>query len=237
MKPLKVFIGADDRQPLVVNVLSHSIWRRSTKPVSISPLVLSQLPVTKEGLTQFTFSRYLVPWLCDYEGWALFMDSDMLVLGDIVELFACADEDKAVMVVKNAIRFEWPSLMLFNCSKCKMLTPDYVQNYASPQDFVWANGKVGDLPKEWNHCVNYDSPRPDAKLAHYTQGVPVWFETRDSEYSKEWVDEMADMQRICEWKQIMAASVHARPVLERMLNGYANAQADQAKLLKKEKAA
>lgn len=226
---LRIFIGYDDRQPLSANVLSHSITSRSTKPASIGMLKLGTLPVTREGLTQFTFSRYLVPWLCDFEGWALFMDSDMLVLGDIAELFACADESKAVMVVRNAMRFEWPSLMLFNCSQCKILAPDYVQKYPSPQDFGWANGKIGELPKEWNICAGYDEYRPDAKLAHYTQGVPIWFETKDCDYSQEWMAEFKDMQRICEWKDLMASSVHAKPVLERMLRGYAEAQIAQTK--------
>lgn len=227
---LRVFIGADDRQPLSLNVLQHSITRRSSQPVSITPLILSQLPIKREGLTQFTYSRYLVPWLCSFEGWALFLDSDMLVLGDIAELFKEAKEEFAVMVVKNKMRFEWPSLMLFNCAKCKMLTPEYVMKYASPQDFGWANGQVGELPLEWNHCCNYDEHKP-AKLAHYTQGVPIWFETKNSDYSKEWMDEFKDMERICAWGEIMAASVHAKPVLENMLKGYAEAQIAQAKTL------
>lgn len=237
MSTLRIFIGADSRQPLSLNVLQHSIWRRSSKPVSITPLVISQLPITKQGLTEFTFSRYLVPWLCDYQGWGLFLDSDMLCLGDIAELFNCADETHAIMVVQNKMRFEWPSLMLFNCAKCEAITPKYIENYPSPQDFSWANVNVGMLPSEWNHCANYDAPRDDAKLVHYTQGVPIWFETRDSEYGEAWMDELKDMERICAWSQIMAASVHAKPVLEKMLNKYSQAAIAQMKEMKKDKTA
>jgi hypothetical protein len=225
----RVWIGFDDRQPLSANVLAHSITKRASKPVSIGMLKLDTLPITRQGLTQFTVSRYLVPWLCNYEGWALFLDSDMLVLGDIAELFAHADEQYSVMVVKNKQRFEWPSLMLFNCAKCKILTPEYVEKYPSPQDFGWTGGHVGDLPGQWNVCVNYDEYRADAKLAHYTQGVPIWFETSEGDYSREWLDEMKDMERICAWKDLMATSVHARPVLEKLLRGYAEAQIAQAK--------
>lgn len=235
---VKVFIGYDDRQPLSANVLQHSIVARANKqPVAITQLRIQNLPITRTGLTSFTFSRYLVPYLCDYQGWGLFLDSDMLCLGDISELFDCADPEKAVMVVQNKMRFEWPSLMLFNCEKCQALTPNYVQNNGSPQDFSWANGQVGMLPAEWNHCANYDAPRSDAKLVHYTQGVPIWFETRDSEYGQAWMDELKDMERICSWSQIMAASVHAKPVLERMLKGYAEAQIAQMKEMQKDKAA
>lgn len=220
MNALRVFIGVDSRQPLAANVLQHSIYKRSSKPVAVLQLILSQLPIDKRGLSEFTYSRYLVPWLCDFQGWGLFLDSDMLVLSDIAELFELRDESKAVMVVKNKMRFEWPSLMLFNCAKCDMLLPEYVQKYASPQDFTWARGEVGDLPAEWNHCSNYDAMAP-AKLVHYTQGVPCWFETSDSDYAKEWRDEREDMLRICAWRDIMATSVHARPVLERMMQAYA----------------
>src|SRR6185436_16452681 len=124
---LKVFIGYDDRQPLSANVLAHSINRRSSKPVSITMLDLKTLPIQRKGLTDFTYSRYLVPYLCNYEGWGLFLDSDMLVMADITELFELAKDEHSVMVVKNQMRFEWPSLMLFNAEKCKTLTPKYVE--------------------------------------------------------------------------------------------------------------
>ena len=77
---LKIFIGHDERQPVSTSVCLNSIYRRASKPVQITPLVLSQLPIDRSGLTPFTFSRFLVPWLCDYEGWALFMDCDFLIL-------------------------------------------------------------------------------------------------------------------------------------------------------------
>ena len=233
---LRIFIGVDDRQPLSFNVLQHSIIRHASQPVAITPLRISTLPIRREGLTQFSFSRYLVPWLCNYEGWGLFIDSDMLVMGDIAELFAKADAEQAVMTVKTTMRFEWPSLMLFNCAKCKVLTPQYVESYGSPQDFSWANGKVGTLPAEWNHIVNYDEHKP-AKLAHYTQGVPIWFETSKSDYAQEWMEAFHDMQRICKWDEIMAASVHAKPVLENMLNGYAQAVVAQQQAMSKKKEA
>ena len=73
--------------------------------------MIQQLPLKRMGLTPFTYSRFLVPQLCNYEGWALFLDLDMLVQGDIAELFDLADESQAVMVVKSNARFEWASVM------------------------------------------------------------------------------------------------------------------------------
>lgn len=217
---MKIFIGNDPRLSLQANVLANSIQRQSTKPVSITMLNLNTLPIKRKGLTEFTYSRYLVPWICNYEGWALFLDSDMLVMDDISKLFDLKNEDYGVMVVKNRQRFEWPSLMLFNNPKCKALTPEFVETYKSPQDFSWA--EVGELPGEWNHCCNYDEPKK-ASIAHYTQGIPQWFETRDSEYAAEWFKEKALMESTIEWRDIMASSVHARPVLEKLFKRYVNA--------------
>ena len=112
---MKIFIGYDGRQPISYTVLQSSIIRRTSEPVSIAPLVLKTLPIKRQGLTPFTFSRFLVPHLCHYEGWALFLDIDILLLDDISKLFRLADDKYAIMVSKNEHKFEWASVMLFNC--------------------------------------------------------------------------------------------------------------------------
>ena len=96
MEPITVFIGFDSREDLAVQVLAHSIQSRASRPVRIGQVRLSQLgpvfsrPRDPQQSTDFSFSRFLVPWLCDYRGWALFLDADMLCLGDIAELWICA---------------------------------------------------------------------------------------------------------------------------------------------------
>ena len=74
-KQLKIYIGYDSRQLVSYTVLQHSIIKRSKSNISISPLVLDNLPIKRHGLTPFTFSRYLLPWLNKYEGWAIFLDA------------------------------------------------------------------------------------------------------------------------------------------------------------------
>lgn len=210
---LKIFIGYDPRQPVAFQVLASSIWRHSSKPVSISRLDLRQLPIKRRGLTEFTYTRFLVPWLCRYEGQALFIDSDFLCLGDVAELFSqdalCSD----VWVVKNPqLKFEWASMMMFNSHRCARLTPEYVDDVAHPLfDFAWAD-KVGELPTEWNHCVGYDQPNPNAKMVHYTQGIPIWKETADCEFSKEWNYEALLCNATVSFEALMGNSVHAKHV-------------------------
>lgn len=207
---LKIFIGYDERQPVSYTVLSQSIISATSNPVSISPLILKTLPLKRRGLTPFTFSRFLVPYLCDYKGWALFLDVDMIVQDDISKIFQFADDSKAIHVVKNVERFEWASLMLFNCEKCKILTPEYVTNAQKLHTIEWVReDEIGDIPSDWNHLVGYNSPRSDAKLVHFTQGVPAYPETNTCEYSDSWRTHYYRSISTLPWAQLMGPSVHA----------------------------
>ena len=211
MTQFKVFIGFDPRQPLAYNVCRSSIERR-TPDVEIKPLILKNLPMTRKGLTDFTYSRYLVPWLCGYKGYGLFLDSDMIVLSNLNELVPYMED---IAVVKHPkLKFEWTSMILFNNEKCKILTPLYVES-KQPQTLEWAS-QIGELSSEWNHCVGYDKPRTNAKIVHFTQGIPYWLETKNCEYSKEWFEEYNYMTHTVSWIELMGNSVHARPVWERL---------------------
>ena len=208
----RIFIGYDARQPVAYSVLQSSIIRRSSEPASISPLVLNTLPIKRKGLTPFTFSRFVVPHLCDFNGWALFLDIDILLLHDISKLFEMADDKYAVMVSKNEHKFEWASVILFNCGHTanKVLTPEYIETAKGLHGINWlGDDLIGDLPREWNHLVGYDKPRTDAKLVHYTQGVPAFPETKDCEYSAEWHAELKLVNSFMPWVHLMGSSVHA----------------------------
>jgi hypothetical protein len=210
---IPVYIGYDPREAVAFSVLSYSIHARATQPVSVSPLMLSQLRGTftreKHPLqsTEFSFSRFLTPYLSSYVGWSVFMDCDMLMLEDIARLWELRDERYAVMVVKHEhvpretqkflgmpqSRYEkknWSSVMLFNNARCRALTPDYVSS-ASGLDlhqFKWlaSEDEIGALPRRWNHLVDYDSRNPDAALVHYTLGGPYFADYASCEYGDEW---------------------------------------------------
>lgn len=215
MKPLRVFIGFDLRQPVAYQVAAASITKHSSVPVSITPLILRQLPLRRRGLTDFSFSRFLVPYLCGYEGHALFVDADVLCLGDIAELPWDATESVSVVAHSSVqkqgktvdVRFERPSVMLFNCGDCKRLTPEYIET-ANPFSFEWASS-IGHLPAEWNYLVGYQTSG-NAKLAHFTMGLPIFEETCRDEYAAEWLEMAKWCSESCSWAEIMGQSVHAK---------------------------
>jgi len=150
-----------------------------------------------------------------YQGKALFLDSDMIVRDDIHDLFDLQD-DSPLMVVKSKNRFEWPSLMLFDCEKCQKLTPEYIDSEnTKPQSFEWAD-KVGKLPNEWNYCVGYDETDIKPALIHYTRGIPFFKECRNEQFSKEWWEEYDAMTYTVSWMELMGKSVHAEGIMKEL---------------------
>jgi hypothetical protein len=212
--PLKVFIGYDPRQPVAFHVAAHSVQTRAKVPVSVTRLQLDQLPVARRGLTEFTFSRFLVPYLSHFEGMSVFLDADTLCLGDIGELVAhCVREPEAadVYVSKNPRRFEWASVMVFNNERCQHLTPEFVGDVANGLlDLKWAS-RIGDFPATWNHLVGYDpTPAETPKLLHYTKGVPCWPDTIPEGYVDEWVREREALLHTVSFDELMGHSVHVK---------------------------
>ena len=216
---IPVFIGFDPRESVAYDVLAHSIQARASVPVSITPIALHQLrgifardrhPLQS---TDFSFSRFLAPYLSGFRGWSIFMDCDMLCLDDLAKLWELRNWRYAVQVVKHDHRprelqkflgapqsaypkKNWSSVMIFNNGRCRALTPEYVSE-ASGLDlhqFRWLESDelIGEIPQEWNHLVGYDRHAP-ASLVHYTLGGPYFAEYRDCEYAQEWFSEFRRM--------------------------------------------
>ncbi len=170
------------------------------------------LPSNAPASTEFAISRFLTPILAQ-TGWALFIDCDMLFMGDVAELFALADPSKAVMVVKHHnghkaglkmdgqeqvlyARKNWSSVVLFNCDhpgNQRLSLQDV--NERTGRDlhkFYWLHDdEIGELPPEWNWLVGVQ-PMPDSpKLAHYTLGTPDM--VAECEHAELWLREYAEL--------------------------------------------
>ncbi|PKO43613.1 MAG: glycosyltransferase [Betaproteobacteria bacterium HGW-Betaproteobacteria-22] len=230
---IRVFIGFDTRETVAFHVLSHSIHTHASQPVSITPIMLTQLngifkrEVNPLQSTQFSFSRFLTPYLSNFEGWSIFMDCDMVVTEDIAKLWAMRDDRYAVMCIKHdhnpveetkflgAIQTKyqkknWSSVMLFNNAKCRALTPEYVNTATGLElhQFKWLgdDALIGELPITWNHLVGYNPPNPNAALIHYTLGGPYFNEYIDCEHADTWFKAKEAMQAVTQRSQDSAVA-------------------------------
>jgi lipopolysaccharide biosynthesis glycosyltransferase len=215
MYPLKIFCGYDPREALAYHVCCNSIIRHASVPVSITPLALNTLASfyteTHKGTNQFIHSRFLVPYLCGFQGRALFIDGDMVFRDDVAKLFDLMSNDVDVAVVQHDYktkyptkyfgqknedypRKNWSSVVLWNCGNHPnhILTPQYIAEKDSKflHRFSWLKDeRIQALPPAWNHLVDEYDHNDDAKLLHFTLAIPAISSYEDCDHSTEWWDE------------------------------------------------
>jgi len=212
IEKLKIVVGFDQRESIAYHTFCQSIIEKASIPVSFTPLAINNLKNYKETHTDqsndFIYSRFLTPYLNDFDGWAIFADGDMICQSDIKELWDLRDNTKAVMVVKhdyqtkvhtkylgnkneNYPKKNWSSVILWNCShpKHRILTPEFIQNQTGKylHRFSWLNDdEIGEIPKEWNWLAIEYPVNNDAKLIHYTLGTPCFAEYEKTEMADIW---------------------------------------------------
>jgi lipopolysaccharide biosynthesis glycosyltransferase len=212
---IPIYIGYDPREAIAFHVCVNSIIRQASQPVAIIPLALNLLSDYQEthgdGSNQFIYSRFLVPYRQNYQGWAIFIDGDMILRTDICELWNLRHNDYDVMVTKHNYttkssvkylgasnqdypRKNWSSVILWNCASSanQCLTPDYIQTSTGSHlhRFQWlSDEKIGTLPLEWNWLPDEYGRNSRAKLLHFTLGTPCFYEYSESAHSQEWYRE------------------------------------------------
>lgn len=208
-----IYFGHDEREEAGVTVFLQSAMRHAKRPLLLAPLIRSTTRPLPEGSNAFTFRRFLVPWYQGYQGWAVFADgADMLCRADITDLFDHYDERYAVRVVKHQYttrnprkyrgssmeadnldyeRKQWASLMLVNCGHPAWVgvNPTRVREM-SPLDLLQMrflpDASIGELPIEWNWLPDEHGENPDARLIHFTAGVPAFPGHADAPMADEW---------------------------------------------------
>ena len=207
---MRIFIGHDSKYPQATKVCRASMESYNSN-LNITYVDKQHLrkyefygreDMSTES-TEFSFTRFYVPMLCNYEGIALFCDNDFLWKCDPLEVKKyLGDNDIAVVKHKDyealGIKMDgkenksyprknWSSLIIYNCSKLKNLTKEYLDN-ASPADLhelKWAD-KIGEIPRSYNHLVGIYKPHNKIKALHYTNGGPWFDKYKDAELSEEW---------------------------------------------------
>ena len=212
MKPFTIVVGFDQREAVAYHVFCQSVLEKASVPVQFVPLAINSLRFYTEthtdGSNRFIYSRFLTPYLCGFEGPAIFADGDMVCMTDIAELIALYDPSKAVQVVKHDYktkasvkylgnknqdypRKNWSSVILWNCGHPAntVLTPEFVQSQPGSylHRFSWLqDDQIGELPKTWNWLATEYEDNPDAKLIHYTLGTPCFKDFQQSNMASSW---------------------------------------------------
>ena len=221
----QVFVGYDTREDIAYQVCEYSI-KRYNPGIKVVPLIQQELrqkkiywrEIDKLASTEFTFTRFLVPHLMNYKGWALFIDCDIVFLEDVKNLFSLADDKYAVMCVKHDFkpkpglkmdgqvqtvypRKNWSSVVLWNCThpSNEKISVDSVNNPnydgAFFHRFSWLKDEeIGELPCDWNWLVGwYKNGDGTPRAIHYTEGGP-WFKNyRSCEFNQQWKECLQEM--------------------------------------------
>ena len=220
---IKIFIGYDQNEKVAYHTLVQSIIENSSEPLSITPIAkqhlnkIYQRTRTVKESTEFSLTRFLTPYLSDFDGWSIFMDCDMIVTTDIKKLWDLRDNKYAVMCVKHDYtpsserkfldqiqtvypKKNWSSVMLFNNSKCTSLTPEVVQHEDGLflHQFKWLESEdlIGEIPHTWNFLVGEEQRLADGKLPeliHYTRGGPYFDDYKDCDYEEVWEQSKNEM--------------------------------------------
>ena len=217
---MKIFIGWDSREDIAYEVCKASLIKHSSIPLDIQPI--KQREMRERNLywrehdplssTEFSFTRFLVPYLAGYKGWAVFMDCDFLWRGDIAALEDYMNPSCAAYVVKHDYkpkettkmdgavqtqypRKNWSSMVLWNTQhrQLQMLTPELVSResglYLHRFGFL-TDDVIGELPIAYNYLEGWhtkdDCPNPQA--VHFTRGGPWFRDYLHVEYGDEWID-------------------------------------------------
>jgi lipopolysaccharide biosynthesis glycosyltransferase len=209
---LKIVVGFDQRESIAYHTFVQSIIEKCSVPIMFTPLAMNTLKGYKETHTDksndFIYSRFLTPYLNNFDGWAIFADGDMICQADLKELWGLRDESKALQVVKHDYKTKaqkkylgninedypkknWSSLILWNCShpKHKILTPEFIASQTGKylHRFSWLDeNEIGELPKEWNWLAIEYPVNKNAKLIHYTLGTPCFKEYKDTDMADIW---------------------------------------------------
>lgn len=221
---IRVFVGYDPVESVAWHTMVASIYSKSSRPIAIIPVNLKNLSKIycrerdPKQSNEFSFSRFLVPYLSGYQGLSIFFDCDMMLRCDVADILSVIDAqpNKAVYVVQhtyeprddikylNTLQYKyprknWSSVVVWNCAhkKNKIITPDYV-NTANALDlhrFTWLNDdEIGCLDIRWNWLVGeYDDPPNDVKNVHWTNGGPYFNEYKNVDFSDEWYLEYKKM--------------------------------------------
>ena len=215
------FIGYDSKEDIAYRVCKSSLLKRSTINIKVNSLKIEELIAKKFynrakdplASTEFTYTRFLIPELMLFKGWAVFCDCDFIFFEDVANLFKDLDDSKAIYCVQHDYtpkekhkmdgqkqtiypRKNWSSFIIFNCShpSNKKLNIELVNSESGSflHQFKWLNDdEIGSLDERWNWLEGWTSKNNKLSpfAVHFTRGGPWFEEWQDVEFANEWLKE------------------------------------------------
>lgn len=194
---IKIFVGcAANNEDLESQAVLHwSLKKNASEPFIIRSMQLSKNPASdfysngKAGwqisnwTTPFSGFRWAVPELCGFEGHAIYMDSDIIVKGDIAELWNAPFEPGKMVIAKGGNHPQRLCVCKWDCVAAKRWLPRLsdiqsdpnchrflMQRIAADRKLVQEFGDLGD----WNalDIDPLDLVDENVKAIHYT-GIPT----------------------------------------------------------------
>jgi lipopolysaccharide biosynthesis glycosyltransferase len=194
--PIRVFIGSGEASLLERKTLIHSLRKHTRRELDIYVFngthnaierndeapILANMPlwIKYRNYTEFSNYRWLIPAICNHQGRAIFLDSDMVCLSDIGELFDSDMQGCDMLAKAEAYKGDdcWGmSNILFDCAKChfdlEKIFHDIDQGLFTSTDFHQMSPRflahypfqLGPLNPQWN---SFDHRDEQTRLIHYT---------------------------------------------------------------------
>ncbi len=247
-KKVKVFIGSGEQSLLERKVLIYSLHNHTQRELDIqvfngthnaiessdevprpAPLPLQ---LKYRNLTEFSLSRYLIPEVSSFQGRAIYLDSDMVCLADIGELFDTplngsdflakreySDRDgekmwslSAMLIDNERCRFDLNRIFkeidlgVYTYSEFSQMG----KKFLTVHDF-----RISELDPHWNV---FDRRDPQTKLIHYTNLNTQPWKYHNHAYGETWFAYLREA-RAAGWVTARDISLtikrgYARPDLE-----------------------
>lgn len=225
MEKIKVFIGSGEASVIERKVLIYSILKNTSHDVDIYVMNGTHDSLEKNGespvridmslkakymnFTEFSNYRFLIPQLCNFEGRAIFMDSDTVCLGDLKELYFKEMGENDILARKESFpdgsETRWAlSVMLMDCNRCRFDLDRYVleseqEKYSygdfhtmSPDFQKYHSFNLGELESEWNEFDRYDD---QTKIVHYTNLDTQPWKYAGHEYADLWFQYLKEARK------------------------------------------
>lgn len=211
---IRVFIGTEPKTYVAQRVLEFSILQRTKMAVEFTPMIGPAWEYPLDGIkvgTGFSLRRWMIPAACQFQGKAIYLDADQLVLGDIDGLWEIDQRIKAPTTNQVWCTYQpdkhskqpWPqsSVMLINCAAAEAQPQYWTINgildhlranphqvaYANFMHATWMNPQPTRIPDEWNHLNVHTK---NTKLLHYTKEPEQPWYKPDHPLAKLWEKEL-----------------------------------------------